>query len=228
MANGDTETVILSPRGGDATRGSAGDVDHVLAIKLETGDELEIDAGRDAAAAREQLASFYGDLDTHKFVRFDDDTVVRSSQIAYMQLRARSDSEGGVLETVKSRFTGGKEMTMYGDEHDRGGATTMRPTGSRSYSSGGRATQPLFDGRGRSGGSETKPFFLTSEFLTTAGIIAGLAIAMSQLDNFDANRGWLLITAIAAAYVLSRGIAKAGTRSQSDDPRDHIGWGDDR
>jgi hypothetical protein len=57
-------------------------------------------------------------------------------------------------------------------------------------------------------------------------VIAALAIAMSQLDNFDANRGWLLITAIAAAYVLSRGIAKAWTRSHGHDPRDRLGWGD--
>ena len=113
-------------------------------------------------------------------------------------------------------------MSTYGDES--GGASAVRVSRSGGgYGSRTQRPQPLFDSNR---GSETKPFFLTSEFLTTAGIIAALAIAMSQLDNFDANRGWLLITAIAAAYVLSRGIAKAGTRSESDDPRDRLDWGD--
>ena len=61
-------------------------------IRLETGDELEIAAGTDIDSSRQQLASFYGDIDTHESVRLDDDTVVRSSQIAYMQLRERSQA----------------------------------------------------------------------------------------------------------------------------------------
>ena len=59
---------------------------------------------------------------------------------------------------------------------------------------------------------ETKPFFLTSEFLTLVAGVAAVAIAMAVSDVLDANRGWLLITALAVAYILSRGIAKAGTR----------------
>ena len=205
------------------------DIPRVLAVKLETGDELEIGAGTDLASAREQLASFYSDIDTHKFVRFDDDTVVRSSQIAFLQLRERGGGSGGdLMGTVKSRIGGGNDMSTYrGDEGS--GSTSVRVAGSRGqemgYGSGMRQPQPLFDPSPKRG-SETKPFFLTSEFLTTAGVIAALAIAMSQLDSFNADRGWLLITAIAAAFVLSRGIAKAGTRSVSDDPRDRFGWGD--
>jgi hypothetical protein len=66
--------------------------------------------------------------------------------------------------------------------------------------------------------SETKPFFLTSEFLVLAAIVLGLAIAMGVLDTFNASRGWLLITIIGAAYMVSRGLAKAGTRDPN--PRD--------
>ena len=119
-------------------------------------------------------------------------------------------------------------MSTIGDDQGTGATGVRVPRTGGGYGQGygprPRQSQPLFD---TNRGSETKPFFLTSEFLTTAGVIAALAIAMAQLDNFDANRGWLLITAIAAAYVLSRGIAKAGTRSHSDDPRDRFGWGDD-
>ena len=68
------------------------------------------------------------------------------------------------------------------------------------------------DRRGDRAGGETKPFFLTSEFLTLVAAVAAVAIAMAASDVLDANRGWLLITALAVAYILSRGIAKAGTR----------------
>ena len=191
----------------------------VLVVKLETGDELEIDAGTELESARAQLASFYSELDTHKFVRFDGDTVIRSSQIAYLRLRERTESSGS-LGAVKSRIGGGDEMSIHGTG-EQGGTIRVPSGGDRIYGPQ-RRSEPLFD---TNRGSETKPFFVTSEFLLTVGVIAGIAIAMSQLDNFNADRGWLLITIAAAAYVVSRGIAKAGSRSQGDDPRERIGWG---
>ena len=82
----------------------------------------------------------------------------------------------------------------------------------RQWDDGDRGqSEPLFGYGGRPY-TETKPFFLTSEFLTLLGTIAGVAIAMAVLDNFDANRGWLLITILAAAYMVSRGFAKSGSR----------------
>jgi hypothetical protein len=68
--------------------------------------------------------------------------------------------------------------------------------------------------------SETKPSFLTSELLVLAGIVVALAIAMGALDNFNADRGWLLITVIGAAYLVSRGLAKLGTRDPNPTRRD--------
>jgi hypothetical protein len=72
-------------------------------------------------------------------------------------------------------------------------------------------------GLGGLGGSrETKPFFLTSEFvLTVATIIGLLAFGYANGDDtLHTWRTWLLVTTIAAAYVLSRGIAKAGSRDR--------------
>ena len=79
----------------------------------------------------------------------------------------------------------------------------------------------------RSNSIETKPFFLTSEFVGAALAIAGIAITAASSDAFGAWRAWVLISAITGAYVISRGIAKAGTRSHSDDPREHLdlSWG---
>jgi hypothetical protein len=74
---------------------------------------------------------------------------------------------------------------------------------------------------------ETKPFFLTSEFVGSVLAIAGIAITAASSDAFGAWRAWILITAITVGYVVSRGIAKAATRSHADDPREHLdlNWG---
>ena len=59
---------------------------------------------------------------------------------------------------------------------------------------------------------ETKPFFLTSEFLLAAATIAGLLIAgYLHDDTLNAWRTWLLVAVVASAYIVSRGIAKAGS-----------------
>ena len=63
--------------------------------------------------------------------------------------------------------------------------------------------------RGRSRGfTETKPFFLTSEFLTLVAGVAGVLIAAAMADNLQAPRAWLFVTILGAAYILSRGLAK--------------------
>jgi hypothetical protein len=72
---------------------------------------------------------------------------------------------------------------------------------------------------------ETKPFFLTSEFVGSVLAIAGIAITAASSDAFGAWRAWILITAITVGYMISRGIAKAGTRSHADDPREHLDLG---
>jgi len=74
---------------------------------------------------------------------------------------------------------------------------------------------------------ETKPFFLTSEFVGAVLAIAGIAITAASSEAFGAWRAWILISAITGAYMISRGIAKSGTRSHADDPREHLdlNWG---
>lgn len=74
---------------------------------------------------------------------------------------------------------------------------------------------------------ETKPFFLTSEFVGAVLAIAGVAITAAASDAFGAWRAWILITAVLVGYMVSRGIAKSGTRSHADDPRESFDfdWG---
>ena len=46
-----------------------------------------------------------------------------------------------------------------------------------------------------------------------------MLIAAGIADNFDADRAWLYTSIITAAYIISRGIAKAGTRDPNPDRR---------
>jgi hypothetical protein len=69
---------------------------------------------------------------------------------------------------------------------------------------------------------ETKPFFLTSEFAVSLLAVLGITITASSDTSFGAWRAWMLITAVVVAYLISRGIAKSGTKSNSWDPREEL------
>jgi hypothetical protein len=71
--------------------------------------------------------------------------------------------------------------------------------------------------------SETKPFFLTSEFLVYVLFLMGLGIGTATTDDVDPQLFWTLTTIATSFYMLSRGIAKAGTRSRAWDPREDVG-----
>jgi hypothetical protein len=66
---------------------------------------------------------------------------------------------------------------------------------------------------------ETKPFFLTSEFIVWLFTVIAVLIAAAVTkrgtggaDVLDAGLAWTLVTVIGFAYVISRGISKAGTK----------------
>jgi len=69
---------------------------------------------------------------------------------------------------------------------------------------------------------ETRPFFMTSEFLVFALMLISLFIASAVVDDVDSRLAWILGIGLAAAYIVSRGIAKAGSRSMSYDPREDM------
>jgi hypothetical protein len=69
---------------------------------------------------------------------------------------------------------------------------------------------------------ETKPFLLTSEFWFLLFALIALLITTLTNDTIDAWRFWILTTILLGLYMLSRGIAKSGTRSRAWDPREDI------
>jgi hypothetical protein len=78
---------------------------------------------------------------------------------------------------------------------------------------------------GRDYSSETRPFFVTSEFLVFVLYLMGLGIAASTSPDIDARMFWILATAASIGYMLSRGIAKSGSRSRAHDPREDLDLG---
>ena len=71
--------------------------------------------------------------------------------------------------------------------------------------------------------SETRPFFVTSEFLVYVLLLMGLAITAGSSDSVDARFFWEGATLASIAYMLSRGLAKSGSRSRAWDPREDLG-----
>jgi hypothetical protein len=77
--------------------------------------------------------------------------------------------------------------------------------------------------------TETKHSFKTTEFWAMVAVIVGILLASKlvgqgdgngngNVDAFPAVRAWLYVAVVAVGYMVSRGLAKAGSR----DPY----WGD--
>ena len=66
-------------------------------------------------------------------------------------------------------------------------------------------------------GDETKPSLKTTELLVLIAGVAGVLIAAQMDDSIDARWAWLLISALGIGYMLSRGLAKAGSRHSDGD-----------
>jgi len=58
---------------------------------------------------------------------------------------------------------------------------------------------------------ETKWGPLTTEFWVMVILEAAILIAAAISDSLDDIRAWTLVAIVGSAYILSRGVAKAGT-----------------
>ena len=75
------------------------------------------------------------------------------------------------------------------------------------------------------GTTEARPGIITTEFWLSILSAIGVVVAGYISDTFDNDLAWALGAGLIAAYVLSRGFAKSGSRegpfllSMSDDDR---------
>jgi hypothetical protein len=71
--------------------------------------------------------------------------------------------------------------------------------------------RPTFD--------ETKLSLKTTEFWAMAAIIGAILIASAVSDSLGDVRAWTLVAAVAIGYMISRGLAKSGTKYPGGEPR---------
>jgi hypothetical protein len=60
--------------------------------------------------------------------------------------------------------------------------------------------------------TETKTFSKTSEFFVYVIAVAAVLIASLIVDGFNATEGWMFFTYLSIGYMISRGLAKSGSR----------------
>lgn len=70
-------------------------------------------------------------------------------------------------------------------------------------------------------GTDTKPAFKTTELVAYVLAMLGVLIASAVVDDgvFGAKEAWFYVTLLTIGYLVSRGLAKAGSRDSSDDDR---------
>lgn len=80
--------------------------------------------------------------------------------------------------------------------------------------------------------TETKSALKTTEFWAMVGVIVAILISAATIkggdtapgtDEFIARQAWLLVAIVAVGYMISRGLAKSGSRepyTERDDPGD--------
>jgi hypothetical protein len=60
--------------------------------------------------------------------------------------------------------------------------------------------------------TETKASTKTSEFFVYLVGVAAILIASLIMDGFNATEGWMFFTFLSIGYMISRGLAKSGSR----------------
>jgi hypothetical protein len=85
------------------------------------------------------------------------------------------------------------------------------------------STAGRYDARGRIS-TETKASVKTTELIAYVLVTIAVLIASQIADNFDAEHAWLYASLLTIGYMVSRGLAKSGSREYYDDDslgRDH-------
>jgi hypothetical protein len=94
-----------------------------------------------------------------------------------------------------------------------------------------RSTTPGLGSAARRLSTETKHAIKTTEFYAFLAVLVGILIAGNTIeieeggtDYFTADKVWLYITILTVGYMVSRGLAKAGSRDPywSDSGQNHL------
>jgi hypothetical protein len=75
---------------------------------------------------------------------------------------------------------------------------------------------------GRRLSTETKSAFKTSEFIAYVATVVGVLVAAAIVDatDFGSQDAWFFVTLLTIGYMVSRGLAKSGSRDFYDSDQD--------
>ncbi len=105
----------------------------------------------------------------------------------------------------------------------------MESATTRAHGAGAGVDRPAGRSVVRRLSTETKNAFKTTEFWAMVGVIVGILVAAAAIkggdtggtDEFIARQAWLYVAIVAVGYyMVSRGLAKSGSREPYDDDRD--------
>ena len=104
----------------------------------------------------------------------------------------------------------------------------MESATARARGAGADVDRPVGRGAIRRLSTETKQAFKTTEFWAMVGVIVGILVAAAAIkggdtggtDEFIARQAWLYVAIVAVGYMVSRGLAKSGSREPFDADRD--------
>jgi phosphatidylserine decarboxylase len=68
--------------------------------------------------------------------------------------------------------------------------------------------------------TETKAAVKTTELVAFVVVTVAMLIASQIVDSFDAQHAWLYASLLTIGYMVSRGLAKSGSRDFYDDNED--------
>ena len=68
----------------------------------------------------------------------------------------------------------------------------------------------------RAGVDETKAAFKTTELMSFVVVALLVLIASKMDDSLDGRGAWTLVSALTIGYMISRGLAKSGSRHHED------------
>src|SRR5436305_6844650 len=160
---------------------------YVLEVRLADGDRLTLDAGSDPESAQAELAAVHAALEAGAFVQLGDTAIVRAAEIRSARIHRLGSAGGGDGNGTQTRFRG-VQMSQY-DTERRDIAGSHAPMRSGQQQSDGPGFIDNYVGYGRKPHAETKPFWMTSEFLAAVGAIAAFAIALGTNDRVDGFKG---------------------------------------
>ena len=100
--------------------------------------------------------------------------------------------------------------------------TTESTTNAPTYRAGTDAPRRTTETKSGVKTTETKSAFKTTELIVFVLSVLGVLIAAAVTDNgddgqaFGARSAWLYLTLLSIGYMISRGLAKAGSRGRYD------------